>query len=101
MVLADKGIYRPLGTSGKLRRNYAPLLHRRCCDKPFTSYRPYRAANRPSASGGSPVWRKALTQLKDLRERRDAGRPRSIGVIPIGVVVALAIVCVVVAVLTA
>jgi len=47
------------------------------------------------------VWRKALTQLKDLRERRDAGRPRSIGVIPIGVVVALAIVCVIVAVLTA
>ena len=47
------------------------------------------------------MWRKALTQLKDLRERRDAGRPRSIGVIPIGVVVALAIVCVIVAVLTA
>src|SRR5687768_6137127 len=54
-----------------------------------------------SALWGSPVWRKALTQLGKFRRRSDAGRVRTTGAIPIGIVVALAIVCVVGAVLTA
>lgn len=47
------------------------------------------------------MWRKALTQFDKFRRRSDGGRPRTIGVIPIGTVVILAIVCVIVAVLTA
>jgi diguanylate cyclase (GGDEF)-like protein len=42
-----------------------------------------------------------LTQLGKFRRRSDAGRLRTAGVIPIGIVVALAVVCVVVAVVTA
>ena len=47
------------------------------------------------------MWRKALTPFEKFRRRTDVGRPRTTGVIPIGIVVALAIVCVVGAVLTA
>jgi diguanylate cyclase (GGDEF)-like protein len=47
------------------------------------------------------VWRKALTRLGKFRRRSDGGRPRTTGAIPIGVVVCLAIACVIVAVLTA
>ena len=47
------------------------------------------------------MWRKALTPFEKFRRRTDVGRPRTTGVIPIGIVVALAIVCVVAAVLTA
>src|SRR5688572_18947352 len=54
-----------------------------------------------SALWGSPVWRKALTLFGEFRRRTDAGRLRTTGAIPIGIVVALAIVCVVGAVLTA
>ncbi|MEA2875386.1 MAG: hypothetical protein QOF14_582, partial [Hyphomicrobiales bacterium] len=41
-----------------------------------------------------------MTHVGKLRRRSDGGRPRTTGVIPIGVVVLLAIVCVIVAVLT-
>ena len=51
--------------------------------------------------GGSPVWREALTRLGKFRRRSDGGRPRTTGAIPIGVVVCLAIACVIAAVLTA
>ena len=47
------------------------------------------------------MWRKALAPFGKFRRRSDAGRPRTTGAIPIGIVVALAIVCVVGAVLTA
>jgi len=47
------------------------------------------------------VLRKALTQLGKFRRRGDGERARSIGVVPIGIVVVLAIVCVIAAVLTA
>ncbi len=46
------------------------------------------------------MWREALTKLRK-RRRSDAGRLRTTGVIPIGIVVALAAVCVIVAVVTA
>jgi diguanylate cyclase (GGDEF)-like protein len=49
---------------------------------------------------GVAVWRKALTQVSGLRRRGDS-RPRSIGATPIALVVLVAIVCVVVAVLSA
>jgi diguanylate cyclase (GGDEF)-like protein len=47
------------------------------------------------------VWRKALTQILKLRRRSDGKRTRSIGAAPIGLVVIVAIVCVVVSVLSA
>ena len=47
------------------------------------------------------MWRKALTLFGEFRRRTDAGRLRTTGAIPIGIVVALAIICVVGAVLTA
>src|SRR5206468_11786239 len=50
---------------------------------------------------GSAVWRRALAPFGKFRRRTDAEGPRTTGVIPIGVVVALAIICVVGAVLTA
>jgi diguanylate cyclase (GGDEF)-like protein len=47
------------------------------------------------------VWREALTRLAQYRERRLNGRARAIGAAPVGLVVLVAIVCVVVAVLSA
>ncbi len=47
------------------------------------------------------MWRKALTQFGKFRRHSDGMRPHTTGVIPIGIVVLLAIVCVIVAVLTA
>jgi len=47
------------------------------------------------------VLRKALTQLAELRRRKDDDRARALGAAPIGIVVIVAIVCVVVAVLSA
>ena len=47
------------------------------------------------------MWREALARLARYRERRLNGRTRSIGAAPIGLVVLVAIVCVVVAVLSA
>jgi hypothetical protein len=47
------------------------------------------------------VWRKALTQLAKFRERHENGRARAIGAAPIGIVVIVAILCVIVAVLSA
>ena len=46
------------------------------------------------------MWRKALTRIGQRRRRSDGARPRTPGVVPIGIVVLLAIVCVIVAVLT-
>jgi diguanylate cyclase (GGDEF)-like protein len=47
------------------------------------------------------VWRKAFRRLADLRRRNDDERARALGAAPIGIVVLVAIICVVVAVLTA
>jgi diguanylate cyclase len=47
------------------------------------------------------VWRSARSLLNPTRNRNAAGRPRTVGAVPIGLVVVVAIVCVVVAVLTA
>ena len=47
------------------------------------------------------MWREALARLARYRERRLNGRTRSIGAAPIGIVVVVAIICVVVAVLSA
>ena len=47
------------------------------------------------------MWRKVLPPFGKFRRRSDAGRSPTTGVIPIGIVVGLAIVCVVGAVLTA
>src|SRR5436305_13304708 len=76
----------------------APLRH---CDKPFTSTSDLRCGQFARHSLRAPVWRKALTPFEKFRRRTDVGRPRTTGVVPIGIVVALAIVCVVGAVLTA
>ena len=50
---------------------------------------------------GDAVWRKAVTQLAEFRRRKDDGRARALGAAPIGIVVIVAIICVVVAVLSA
>jgi diguanylate cyclase (GGDEF)-like protein len=47
------------------------------------------------------VWRKALTQLAEFRRRKDDDHARALGAAPIGIVVIVAIACVVVAVLSA
>jgi diguanylate cyclase (GGDEF)-like protein len=47
------------------------------------------------------VWRKAVTQLAEFRRRKDDDRARALGAAPIGIVVIVAIICVVVAVLSA
>ncbi len=47
------------------------------------------------------MWRKALAKLQKVRERREGSRPRSIGAVPIGLVVIVAIICVVVSVVSA
>ena len=47
------------------------------------------------------MWRGALTQFAEYRGRRRGDRTRGIGAVPIGLVVIVAIVCVVVAVLSA
>src|ERR1043165_5662701 len=52
-------------------------------------------------SGGFAVWRRALSTFAQLRKRRDGKRTRSIGAAPIGLVDIVAIICVVVAVLSA
>ena len=47
------------------------------------------------------MWRKAFRRLAELRRRNDDERARALGAAPIGIVVLVAIICVVVAVLTA
>ena len=47
------------------------------------------------------MWRKAVTQLAEFRRRKDDDRARALGAAPIGIVVIVAIICVVVAVLSA
>jgi sensor domain CHASE-containing protein len=47
------------------------------------------------------VWRKAFRRLAEVRRRSDDERARALGAAPIGIVVLVAIICVVVAVLTA
>src|SRR5215213_126784 len=61
----------------------------------------YGAGQFNVSPGGSPVWRKAFARLRTERRRSDGGQPHALGVLPIGIVVVLAIVCVVVAVLSA
>src|SRR3954447_6620946 len=102
MAPPGSGIYRALGTPCEL-----PII-RAMIDPPriaVTSLSQALGHNVPRNSNvspwGSPVWRKALTPFGKFRRRSDGGRPRTTGVIPIGIVVALAIVCVVGAVLTA
>src|SRR6185503_10576770 len=102
MGLADKGIYPCVrdvcelpGTRAMFR---PPGMHATSLSQALA---PKVRAILTSALWGSPVWRKALTLFGEFRRRTDAGRLRTTGAIPIGIVVALAIVCVVGAVLTA
>src|SRR5712664_195103 len=61
----------------------------------------WSARKRLAGRGKSAVWRKALTPILKLRRRSDGRQTRSIGAAPIGLVVLVAIVCVVVSVLSA